>query len=122
MSKQTANPSAQRCCPDVAEVLEPRFFRALCDPNRVAILVRLARCGGPSTVSEIAACCPTDVSVVSRHLGMLRDAGILAADKRGKKVYYSVRFERLVDTLRAIADAIDACCPAAKTTTRERQL
>ena len=94
MSKQTANPSAQRCCPDVAEVLEPRFFRALCDPNRVAILVRLARCGGPSTVSEIAACCPTDVSVVSRHLGMLRDAGILAADKRGKKVYYSVRFDR----------------------------
>ena len=63
------------------------------------------------TVSEAAECCPVNISVVSRHLAMLRDAGILHAQKRGREVYYSVRYPELAATLRAIADAIEACCP-----------
>jgi len=59
----------------------------------------------------MAECCPVNVSVVSRHLALLRDAGILAAERRGKEVYYSVRYPQLVATLRAIANAIEACCP-----------
>ncbi len=47
---------------------------------------------------------------------MLRDAGILQAEKRGKEVYYSVRCENVVDTLRRIADALEACCPGTKAT------
>lgn len=96
----------------MGRLLEPRFFRALCDPNRIALLVRLAQCCESRTVSQMAECCPVNLSVVSRHLAMLRDAGILAAEKRGKEVYYSVRFPRLVTRLRAIADAIEACCPS----------
>ncbi|MFQ5984920.1 MAG: ArsR/SmtB family transcription factor [Alphaproteobacteria bacterium] len=91
--------------------MEIRFFKALCDPNRVAILADLAQCGVPCTVRQIAAALPVDVSVVSRHLALLRDAEVLGAQKRGKEVYYSVRYQRLARTLRAIADAIDACCP-----------
>ena len=41
---------------------------------------------------------------------MLRDAGILAARKEGKQVYYSVRYAALADSLRQIADGIEACC------------
>lgn len=99
-----------RCC-NVDECLEPRFFKALGDPNRVAILARLAQCGRACTVSEIAACCTVDVSVVSRHLAILREAGILSAQKRGKEVYYSVSYQNVSETLRVIADSIDACCP-----------
>jgi len=86
------------------------LFRALGDPNRVALLVRLAEIGRPCTVSEAAGCCPTDISVVSRHLAMLRDAGILKAEKRGREVYYSVRYAELVSTLRQMAEAIEGCC------------
>jgi DNA-binding transcriptional ArsR family regulator len=110
MSKRAKPRSRQACCPEIGELLEPRFFKALCEPNRIALLVRLARCCRPSTVSEIAECCPVDMSVVSRHLGMLRDAGILCAQKRGKEVYYSVRFSELATTLRSLADAVEACC------------
>ena len=89
-----------------------RLFRALCDPNRLVILARLAEQGAPATVSEVAATLPIDLSVVSRHLAMLRDAGILEAEKRGKEVYYSVRLGWLVGTLRGTADALAKCCPS----------
>jgi len=108
------------CCPGIDELLEARFFKALCDPSRIGILVRLARSCGPQTVTEVSSCCPTDISVVSRHLATLRDAGMLHAEKRGKEVYYSVRYPELVSTLRAIAGAIEACCPERREVNHER--
>ena len=99
------------CCDGLGSLLSPRLFKALCDPNRVAILVRLAEACAPRTVSQVAGCCPINLSVVSRHLAQLRAAGILSSEKKGKEVYYSVRFHELAQTLRAIADAIERCCP-----------
>ncbi len=116
MNKQKTKHSARRCCVDMGKLLEPRFFKALGDPNRIALLSRLSKCRRPCGVSELVACCCVDTSVVSRHLALLRDAGILRAEKRGKEVYYSVRCEEVVRTLRRIADALEACCPAAKAT------
>jgi ArsR family transcriptional regulator len=98
------------CCPQVEDLLDPAFFRALGDPNRIAILAHMARCAEPCSVSRMAECCPVDLSVVSRHLAVLRDAGILEARKQGRKVLYSVRHPELVRTLRSMADAIEACC------------
>jgi DNA-binding transcriptional ArsR family regulator len=112
MSKR-ARPKSKRasCCPGIDKLFEARFFKALCDPCRIGILTKLARSCEPRTVSDIAGCCPPDLSVVSRHLATLRDAGILEAEKRGKEVYYSVRYAELAVTLRGMADAIEACCP-----------
>ncbi|MBA7542074.1 hypothetical protein ES705_34390 [subsurface metagenome] len=62
-------------------------------------------------VSEIAKNFPIDVSVVSRHLAILRDEGILLAEKQGKKVYYLVRYEFLSSIFRGFASAIESCCP-----------
>jgi ArsR family transcriptional regulator len=118
MSKrQSAQPKPTKRKPkegrqDLGELLDHRFFKALCDPGRVGLLVGLARSPEASTVGTIAACCPVDVSVVSRHLAMLRDAGILGAQKRGKQVHYSVRYPELAATLRTMAEALEACCPA----------
>jgi DNA-binding transcriptional ArsR family regulator len=99
------------CCAGLEDLLVPRFFKALGDPTRVAILARLAQSCGPSTVGSVAGCCPVDLSVVSRHLRVLRDAGIVVAERRGKEVLYSVRYDALAQTLRQLADAIEACCP-----------
>ncbi len=97
-------------CLDISDAMEPQFFKALCDPNRIAILVRLSQLCAPCTVSQINECCSVDISVVSRHLAVLRDAGILESRKQGKEVYYSVRYKELVTTLRSMADAIEGCC------------
>lgn len=111
MSKRRLRRGRGACCAELPTVLEARFFRALCDPGRVRLLARLARLGKPCTVTQISACCPTDLSVVSRHLALMREAGLLQAEKRGREVYYSICYREMVGTLRAMADAIEACCP-----------
>jgi ArsR family transcriptional regulator len=102
------------CCPDLGTLLDPSFFKALCDPSRLEILGRLARGGGPLTVSDIAAGGQIDISVVSRHLSQLRGAGIVAAEKRGKRVLYRVRAGGAVRFFRDLADALEQCCPEEK--------
>ncbi len=110
MSKHIYPRGARRCCQRLDRSVSPAFFRALCDENRLRLLVQLAGCRTPCTVSQIAECCPVDLSVVSRHLAVLRDAGLLEARKRGKEVYYRVRYREVIATLRSVADAIEGCC------------
>ena len=111
MMAQVNKRAGPTCCRPLETLLEPEFFKALGDPNRITILAQLAQGCVPQTVSEVAGCCPVDLSVVSRHLGVLKRAGILTSTKSGKEVRYQVRFDVLAQTLRQIADAIDACCP-----------
>ncbi len=127
-AQEDSGPSRAPCCDEIRGVMAVPFFKALCDPNRVAILAHLAADGAPRTVSDVAARLPIDVSVVSRHLSMLRNAGILTAERRGKAVYYAVHYAALAGTLRAMAETIEACCPpeaaagapaAARPTTKE---
>lgn len=100
------------CC-TLTDFPDAELFRALSDPNRLAILAEIASCcGGSKSVSEVASGLPRDLSVVSRHLSTLRDAGVLRAERRGKKVHYFCCYEELVGALRSLADAIEACCPA----------
>jgi ArsR family transcriptional regulator len=110
---QTESPSrsAQGCCPPLESAADPRLFKALGDPTRVLILISLARCCGPKTVTQAAECCSVDLSVVSRHLAILRDAGVLSVRKQGRQIFYDVRYAELARTLRGLAEAIEACCP-----------
>ncbi len=101
---------AVNCCDDVSRCLSPRLFRALGEPQRVAILAELAAAGGPRTVGELGGCCPVDLSVVSRHLGQLREAGIVDAEKQGRRVLYRVRYTEVIGALRELADTLESCC------------
>lgn len=102
---------AAACCTALADLLSPGFFRALGDSRRQEILFKLAVSGGEWTVGQVAEGLPVDVSVVSRHLAQLRDAGVLAAERHGKEVRYTVRYTAIVRLLRQLADAIEGCCP-----------
>lgn len=94
--------------------LRPELFKALSDPMRVAIVALLATRAEPASVSEIAAGCAIDISGVSRHLKLLRDAEVVHAEKRGREVLYGLAVDRLADTLRGLADALEACRGAAR--------
>jgi ArsR family transcriptional regulator len=95
--------------PDLAALLPVELFKALSDPNRVAILASLT--AGTQTVSQVAERCPINISVVSRHLKILKQAGALNSEKRGKEVFYEVRVPYLVGLLRELAAALETCCP-----------
>ena len=99
-----------QCCSGLEQWLSPKLFKALGDSTRVAILVQLAEAKCEQTVTQVASCCPTHFSVVSRHLGMLRDVGIVEATKRGKEVFYRVRIHELAQALRGLAGALESCC------------
>jgi len=107
--------SPTRCCAELEGLLNPEFFKALGDPRRQAILLRLATAGGTWTVTQVADALPIDISVVSRHLAQLRGAGVLAAERQGKEVRYSVRYDTIVTLLRQLADSIEGCCPPEST-------
>ena len=114
MKAQTCNQFDQclaTALPALNPLLDVHLFKALSDPTRIQILVHLAGCCEPQTVSQVAQCCSVDLSVVSRHLAVLRHAGILVAEKKSRFVLYSVRYSELSIALRSLADAIDACCP-----------
>jgi DNA-binding transcriptional ArsR family regulator len=115
MTQTSKQDDADQCAPNqcggLAKLLSPRLFKALSDPTRVALLVRLAELRRPCTVSEIAQGASADLSVVSRHLAILRDAGIIACVKQGKEVKCVVRSNALQRILRDLADALEACCP-----------
>ena len=91
--------------------LDAELFKALADPTRLKLLACLAKCGRPCTVGEVAECCSVDLSVVSRHLTALERAGILSGSKQGRNVSYQVTYTRLVAFFRAVADALEQCCP-----------
>jgi DNA-binding transcriptional ArsR family regulator len=63
-------------------------FRALADPTRREILKMLR--SGPRTSGEIAERFPARWATVSRHLGVLRDAELILAERDGQYVRYAL--------------------------------
>jgi DNA-binding transcriptional ArsR family regulator len=61
-------------------------FRALADPTRRRILELLAR--RDLTAGEIAEEFPIAFASVSRHLGLLKDAGLVDAEREGQFIRY----------------------------------
>jgi len=66
-----------------------RIFKALGHPTRLFLVEVLAE--GERCVCELTAMVGADVSTVSRHLGVLKQAGILEDEKRGAQVFYRLR-------------------------------
>lgn len=110
---------AIKCCRPIDQLLDPELFKSLCDPTRLKLLACLAKCGRACSVTEVAECCSVDFSVVSRHLATLEKAGVLESAKEGRTVFYAVRYRQLAQTLHALAEAIEACCPQGRTSARK---
>lgn len=96
---------------DVQALIPRALFRALGDPTRIAILDRLARSGQPQSVGEVAESISADLSIVSRNLRQLREAGLLRCERDGKRVLCRLDTTEVVAQLRALADALEQCCP-----------
>jgi ArsR family transcriptional regulator len=68
-------------------------FAALADPTRLAILGALS--GQPRCVCEVNEAVPVAANVLSYHLKVLREAGLVSATRRGRWVDYAVVPETL---------------------------
>ena len=68
-------------------------FKALSDPTRRAILDLLK--GGAKTAGEIGAQFDMTGATVSHHLSVLREAGLISDERRGKYIYYELNLSIL---------------------------
>jgi ArsR family transcriptional regulator len=78
------------------------MFRLMGDPTRLQIL--MACLDGPVAVGALAELTGASQSLVSHHLRLLRAARILAAERRGKKVFYAAADEHIRSV---VSDMID---------------
>jgi DNA-binding transcriptional ArsR family regulator len=69
-------------------------FRAIADPTRRATLEVLAS-GGEQTVSGLVETVGVEMPVLSRHLAVLREAGLVTQKQAGRNRLYSIEPEGL---------------------------
>lgn len=68
-------------------------FKALSDPTRREILHLLR--DGAKTAGEIGSHFDMTGATVSHHLSVLREAGLISDDRRGKYIYYELNLSIL---------------------------
>ncbi len=81
-----------------------KVFQALSDPTRLAVFNCIRGCGGATgydsetgecdagepnqaSVCDVKCRIPCAPSTLSHHLSVLREAGLIATEKRGRRVY-----------------------------------
>ncbi len=94
------------------------LFRALGDPTRQKMLALL---------EEAAEMCAADLArnfsmtqpSISHHLRILKQAGLVTADKRGKEVYYAINTAALRHCCGAFFANFACCRPLLKIASRK---
>jgi ArsR family transcriptional regulator len=83
-----------------------KIIKALAHPTRLFLVDRL-RQHHEKCVCELTEMVGTDTSTVSRHLAVLKGAGILEDEKRGSMVYYRLRVKCVVDFCACIESVLE---------------
>ena len=86
------NMGIAKCCVDGALTSDlkilAKFLRSVGDENRLRILCYLN--DGEKCVCDIWEKLGMKQNLVSSHLGVLRDSGLIVGRREGKKVFYSI--------------------------------
>lgn len=81
-------------------------FKALAHPARLFMVEQIAE--SEKCVCELVNMLGLDTSTVSKHLTVLRNAGILADEKRGNMVFFRVRMECVLEFSACVRKALKA--------------
>jgi DNA-binding transcriptional ArsR family regulator len=91
-------------------------FKALADPTRRQILQDLR--GGEMAAGEIASRFPISGPSISRHLGVLKGAGLVQERRDSNRILYSLMEERLATS---VGNFLSAVCPEQVVIRRRRR-
>lgn len=81
-------------------------IKALAHPIRVFLVEQLA--GGPRCVCELTALAGVDISTVSKHLAVLKNAGIVLDERRGTQIFYRLRVSCILNCFRCVGAVLEA--------------
>ncbi len=86
----------ERLEPEVS-LLHSHVCEGLGDPKRILILYLLNT--GPHSVSEVSEALGTPQPTTSHHLKVLRERGLIVAQKEGTATFYSLADQRIIQAL-----------------------
>lgn len=86
------------------------FFRLLCDPMRLRILGALRE--HEASVGELVEITGSSQPNVSKHLNLLRDAGVVNRRKEGTTAYYSIGADFIFDLCDVVCSNVDSLKPS----------
>lgn len=90
-------------------------IKALAHPSRLAIAEALQ--SGERCVCDLRDLVGADLSTVSKHLAVMRTAGLLEMEKRGLNVFYRLRCPCLLNFF----ECVDSLVPAAPAKRRRKK-
>jgi len=83
------------------------LLKALGEFNRLSLVYELCQCKKPKNAMCLCDCCSVDASVVSRHLKVLTQEGIVTVEKQGRERNYSLNRAYVAQRLRVLADKVE---------------
>jgi ArsR family transcriptional regulator len=82
-----------------------RIIKAMAHPSRLLIIDQLAR--EATCVCRLTELVGADISTVSKHLAVLKNAGIVRDERRGVQIFYSLRCPcvlKFISCIEAVAE------------------
>ncbi len=70
------------------------IFKALGHPSRLAMVEKLSE--GECCVCKLVELVDADFSTISKHLAVLKEAGIVESERRGQNVFYRLKVPCLI--------------------------
>ncbi len=77
-----------------------KIIKAMAHPTRLFVIDELSR--EEKCVCELTAMVGADISTVSKHLAILKGAGLVVDEKRGVQVFYKLRVPCVLDFLNCV--------------------
>jgi len=77
-----------------------KIIKAMAHPTRLFVIDELSR--EEKCVCELTAMVGADISTVSKHLAILKGAGLVVDEKRGVQVFYKLRIPCVLDFLNCV--------------------
>ena len=93
---------------ELVNAFDSKFFKTLSEPVRVEIL-KFIILNGRADIGTIAENMPQDRSVISRHLNLMQEVGILNCQKEGRQIFYEINGRVFLDKLQNITDLLRKC-------------
>jgi len=83
-----------------------RVIKAMAHPTRLFMVDELGR--GERCVQQLQEMIGADMSTVSKHLAVLRNAGIIQDEKRANQVFYTLRCPCVLDFFACVESVLQS--------------
>lgn len=81
-------------------------MKAMAHPSRLMMIDELSR--GERCVCDLQTLVGHDMSTVSKHLAVLKKAGIVFDERRGKQIYYRLKVPCILNFFHCVESVLEA--------------